>query len=146
MSKKEFLLKKIIYISIVVLSISLIIFGGSMLLSVFNSFKYNYPIVLLLISVILMTSSSISIYACTIVMIVKICTRNDLSTGDKVLWAILTYLFNSFVLPFSFNKVIAKTDDNADAIKLVILEGISVVIFVLIYLASFAKMAHYMQF
>lgn len=142
MTKNDLLLKKAIYMSIIILSISYILFGIGIIFVTFS----QLAVIPILASLILVVLSTISIFICTIIMLVKICTMENIETGDKVLWAALTYLFNSFVLPFSFNKMIAKTNDNKAAIKLVIFEGISIVTMMILYLIFFARMTELLKY
>ena len=146
MKKEDRTLKNLIEISIIIFSISIILFGIC-----FSAFMTGIDNLLILAGIfisseILMCLSGIAIFVATIIMIVKICTDNTVQTGEKVLWAILVYLVNAFVLPFAFNKFVLKTADNKGAIKLVIFEGISFGVMLIGFIVFFVQMISLINF
>ena len=139
------LLKKSIYASIIVFSISFLVMFAFLPSLMFDGFNEKYAIIFGSCCVLL-TLSSIAVFTLAIIMIVKIVSDPTASTNDKIVWSILTYAFSTFVLAFAYEKIIVKSNNYKDATKLVIFHGISIGLSMVLYIVFFIQMMNNMNF
>ena len=136
MDNNNLFLKKSIYASIITFSICIIAMLAFIPGLTFEEINPTYAGIFT-ISMILLSISSIAIFVLMIIMIVKICTMQDVPSTDKIIWSILIYFFNTFVLAFAYEKFISRTNNYKDATKLVIFHGISIVLAIVAFFIAF---------
>ena len=114
-----------IYTIIFLLTFSISYFGNYI-----DKINDRGSLILLIVLLILAFISIIIIFVEMVYLIVKICRNKEFNSNTKILWSVLTYAFNLFIIPYSYFVILKKEEKyKIPCIIYTILSFISFIIF-----------------